>query len=76
MTLSERVRMRSFAGATEWLDSEPLGPAELKGHAVGQRISEITFLAPAAAMRSLSSSGRPRHVTWSSPETRRQSGSV
>src|SRR5918994_6115148 len=27
-------------------------------------------------MRSLSSSGRPRHVTWSSPETRRQSGSV
>jgi hypothetical protein len=28
MTLFERVHMPSFAGATEWLDSEPLGPAE------------------------------------------------
>ena len=34
MTLSERVLMRSFAGATEWLNSEPLGPAELRGHVV------------------------------------------
>jgi thiol-disulfide isomerase/thioredoxin len=34
MTLFERVHMPSFAGATEWLNSEPLGPAELKGHAV------------------------------------------
>ena len=32
MTLSERVPMRSFAGATEWLNSEPLGAAELEGH--------------------------------------------
>jgi hypothetical protein len=28
MTLFERVHMHSFAGATEWLNSEPLGPAE------------------------------------------------
>jgi hypothetical protein len=28
MTLFERVHMPSFAGATEWLKSEPLGPAE------------------------------------------------
>jgi thiol-disulfide isomerase/thioredoxin len=34
MTLSERVRMPSFAGATEWLNSEPLGPAELQGRVV------------------------------------------
>jgi thiol-disulfide isomerase/thioredoxin len=34
MTLFERVRMPSFAGATEWLNSEPLGPAELRGHVV------------------------------------------
>jgi hypothetical protein len=34
MTLCERVRMPSFAGATEWLNSEPLGPAELRGHVV------------------------------------------
>ena len=32
MTQFERVHMPSFAGATEWLNSEPLGPAELLGH--------------------------------------------
>jgi thiol-disulfide isomerase/thioredoxin len=34
MTLSKRGHMPSFAGATEWLNSEPLGPAELRGHVV------------------------------------------
>jgi len=34
MTLFERVHMPSFAGATECLNSEPLGPAELRGHVV------------------------------------------
>jgi thiol-disulfide isomerase/thioredoxin len=34
MTLFERVHMPSFAGATEWLNSEPLGSAELRGHVV------------------------------------------
>jgi hypothetical protein len=34
MTLFERVHMPSFAGATEWLDSELLGPAELRCHVV------------------------------------------
>ena len=34
MTLFERVHMPSFAGATEWLNSEPLGPAELRGRVV------------------------------------------
>jgi thiol-disulfide isomerase/thioredoxin len=34
MTLFERVRMPSFAGATEWLNSEPFGPAELRGQVV------------------------------------------
>jgi hypothetical protein len=34
MTVFERVRMPSFAGATEWLDAEPLGPAGLRGHVV------------------------------------------
>jgi thiol-disulfide isomerase/thioredoxin len=34
MALFERVRMPSFAGATGWLNSEPLGPAELRGHVV------------------------------------------
>jgi thiol-disulfide isomerase/thioredoxin len=34
MTLFERVQLPSFAGATEWLNSEPLGPAELQGRVV------------------------------------------
>jgi thiol-disulfide isomerase/thioredoxin len=34
MTLFERVHMPSFAGATEWLNSEPLGSAELRGRVV------------------------------------------
>jgi thiol-disulfide isomerase/thioredoxin len=34
MTLFERVHLPSFAGATEWLNSEPLGAAELRGRVV------------------------------------------
>jgi thiol-disulfide isomerase/thioredoxin len=34
MTVSERVRIPALDGATEWLNSEPLGPAELRGHVV------------------------------------------
>src|SRR5687767_13671295 len=34
MTLFERVHLPSFAGATEWLNSEPLGPAELRDRVV------------------------------------------
>jgi thiol-disulfide isomerase/thioredoxin len=34
MALFERVHMPSFAGATGWLTSEPLGTAELRGHVV------------------------------------------
>ncbi len=32
--MSERLHMPPFAGAAEWLGSEPLGPAELRGHVV------------------------------------------
>jgi len=31
-----RVHIPSLEGATEWLNSEPLGPAELRGHVVPQ----------------------------------------
>jgi thiol-disulfide isomerase/thioredoxin len=34
MSILARVRMPSLGGATEWLNSEPLGPAELRGHVV------------------------------------------
>ncbi len=30
----ERLHMPALGGATEWLNSEPLGPAELRGHVV------------------------------------------
>ncbi|MEA2201427.1 MAG: hypothetical protein QOI89_2023 [Solirubrobacteraceae bacterium] len=34
MTVFEGLQMPSLDGATEWLNSEPLGPAELRGHVV------------------------------------------
>jgi thiol-disulfide isomerase/thioredoxin len=34
MTVFGRLYMPSLVGATEWLDSGPLGPAELRGHVV------------------------------------------
>lgn len=34
MTVFERLHMPSLVGAAEWLNSEPLGPAELRGHVV------------------------------------------
>jgi thiol-disulfide isomerase/thioredoxin len=34
MAVSDRLHMPSLGGATEWLNSEPLGPAELRGHVV------------------------------------------
>ena len=34
MTLFAKVHVPSLDGATEWLNSEPLGPAELRGHVV------------------------------------------
>jgi thiol-disulfide isomerase/thioredoxin len=34
VTVSERLHMPSLGGATEWLNSEPLGAAELRGHVV------------------------------------------
>jgi thiol-disulfide isomerase/thioredoxin len=33
-TVAARAHLPSFAGATGWLDSEPLGPAALQGHVV------------------------------------------
>jgi thiol-disulfide isomerase/thioredoxin len=34
MTMFNRLHLPSLGGATEWLNSEPLGPAELRGHVV------------------------------------------
>ena len=34
MTMFEDLQMPSLDGAAEWLNSEPLGPAELRGHVV------------------------------------------
>jgi thiol-disulfide isomerase/thioredoxin len=32
--MSERLHMPALSGTTEWINSEPLGPAELRGHVV------------------------------------------
>ena len=34
MSVFQRAHMPSLDGAAEWLNSEPLGPAELRGHVV------------------------------------------
>jgi thiol-disulfide isomerase/thioredoxin len=34
VTVFDRAHMPPLGGATEWLNSEPLGPAELRGHVV------------------------------------------
>jgi hypothetical protein len=34
MSVFARVHMPSLGGATEWLNSESLGPAELRGNVV------------------------------------------
>ena len=32
--MADRLHMPSLGGATEWLNTEPLGPAKLRGHVV------------------------------------------
>jgi hypothetical protein len=34
MTVCERLRMPSLGGATAWLNSKPLDPADLRSHVV------------------------------------------
>jgi hypothetical protein len=34
MTVFERLHVPELGAATGWLNSEPLGPAELRGHVV------------------------------------------
>jgi hypothetical protein len=34
MSVFQRVHMPSLDGATGWVKSDPLGPAELRGHVV------------------------------------------
>jgi hypothetical protein len=34
VTVFSRVHMPSLGGTTAWLNSEPLGPAELRGYVV------------------------------------------
>ena len=40
----ERLRMPSLGGATGWLNSEPLGPAELRGHVVLVKLWTLTCI--------------------------------
>jgi hypothetical protein len=45
VTVLARVHIPSFGGANEWLNSEPLGPAELQGRLAGRTDMEIASLA-------------------------------
>jgi hypothetical protein len=59
MSVSAHVHMPSLGGATGWLNSEPLGPAELRGHVVLVNFWTLTcinYAAPGAL--------RPRVVAW------------
>ena len=40
----EPLHMPALGGATEWLDSEPLGPAELRGHVVLLHVWTLTCI--------------------------------
>jgi thiol-disulfide isomerase/thioredoxin len=44
MSVFARVHMPSLGGATEWLNSEPLGPAELRGHVVVVNFGTLTCI--------------------------------
>src|SRR5439155_14222527 len=44
MTVGERLRMPSLGGATGWLNSEPLGAAELRGRVVLVDIWTLTCI--------------------------------
>jgi thiol-disulfide isomerase/thioredoxin len=44
MTVFGRVHMPSLGGATGWLNSEPLGPAELRGHVVVANFWTLTCI--------------------------------
>ncbi len=44
MTVFGRVRVPSLGGATGWLNSEPLGPAELLGHVVLVKVWTLTCI--------------------------------
>ncbi len=70
MTMFERLHMPSLGGAAAWLNSEPLGPAELRGHVVlvnwaaGRPVSpEARALSagPAREAGRLSSAQQARH---------------
>jgi pimeloyl-ACP methyl ester carboxylesterase len=50
MPLFERLHMPSLGGATEWLNSEPLGPAELRGR-VHSRQAALAESRPAPETR-------------------------
>jgi hypothetical protein len=44
MSVLERVHMPSLGGATEWVNFEPLGPAELQGRVVVDNFWTLTCI--------------------------------
>src|ERR1700726_3107922 len=61
MSVFDRVDMPPLGGATEWLNSQPLGPAELRGHVVVVNFLTLTcinWLRPAPYVRAWSQAYR------------------
>ena len=65
--LLERLHMPSLDGATGWLNSEPLGPAELRGHVVLVELldADLHQLAAPGAVRPRVVAGLPQTTGWS-----------
>ena len=61
MTVFERQHLPSLGGATGWLNSEPLGPAELRGHVVARELldADLHQLAAHGAVRPRLVAGLP-----------------
>ena len=74
MTVVEPLHMPALGGATEWLDSEPLGPAERRGHVVLVDFCTLTCINWLRTEPYIAPGRRPTETTgWSSSASTRPS---
>ncbi len=58
-----QVLIPSLGGATEWLNSEPLGPADLRGHIVLVNFWTLTCITGCVRSRTCARGRRPTDTT-------------
>jgi len=74
VTVVEPLHMPALGEATEWLDSEPLGPAELRGHVVLVDFWTLTCINWLRTEPYIAPGRRPTETTgWSSSASTRPS---